>query len=348
MRLPEQVDIEDVEQDLEILEYFEDGVSDWDDLAPIYDGSTLQLVADCPRKFQLRGHEGLTSPETPRKMAAGSAIHAALDYYYAHKERTPDLEEKAIQLFRQSWRESGAPETPIEKKTKHVTEDHLVQVLENYFDTWERNRIDVYSPLFHVTPDELDMSNVRAARFRLTPDGHVIFGESSLVMTFEVNGEELQLAGKPDLPVRDQQGKVYVMDHKTTSSYLSDWYFQKYDVSNKLRGYMAMMESLLDIEVDDAVVNGIYVGKYATNPDSSATKFQRYECEFQAGHVEEALRNQLHWQKTIEFYEEQGYWPQGCGFGGCAFPDICNAKPADRGKKMADNYERGRKKFQDI
>lgn len=349
----------EVEADLEEMEYFAEGYSSWEDVEEseggvLYDGSTLKKIQKCPRKFELEVVEGLVtnSEAPPDYMVCGSVIHEALDYFYAHKNGDNEqIEDEAIELARHRWRESGIESVPPKERNKdHLDEEHIVDVLKYYFDQWERNRVDVFHPIRGFEPDDLNMDNVIAARFRLTDEGHVIFGESALVMEFDVDGEKLILAGRPDLPVRKQDGRIYIMDHKTSQGYLSDWWASKFETSNKLRGYMAMVKDLLELDrLHGGVINGIYCGKRAASSGFGGTRSKRFEFDFNEDHVEEALRNQLTWAKTIEFYKEQGYWPQACGFGGCAHPDICCEEPDKRGMVKAKNYEsESRTKFQDI
>ncbi len=138
------------------------------------------------------------------------------------------------------------------------------------------------------------------------------------------------------------------MDHKTTSSYLSEYWAKTHEVSNKDRGYLAMLESLLSRPFNGSIINGIYVGKSATNPNSKATRTERYQFDFTPDHITEALRNQLMWNKTIEFYEEQGYFPQGCGYGGCSCPSICKRDPLDREVVKAEEWEQSDRHFWDL
>lgn len=332
--------------------YFEDGLTCIEDVIDRYgrplDATGLSKIAKCPRYHELRMEKNLRKPGASAPMAAGIAVHLGLDYYYAvPAPRGPVYQENAIEMMAGEWRKWDID--PALSDKPHLTEAHLRTVMENYFRTWEHERIDVFKPIAGLQMDDLNLNDVIAAKFKLTNDGSIILGESSLIMRFDLGEDTLILAGKPDLPAMKQDGRIYVMDHKTTSGYLSDWWAKSHEVSNKLRGYMAMVQSLLDRRCSGAVINGIYVGKYATNPDSKATKFQRFQFDFSTDHVSEALRNQLAWQQTIEFYRnELGYFPQGCGFGGCQAPDICRRDPATRAEVEHTDYEVDERSFWDL
>lgn len=317
--------------------YFADGFESIEDIrathGTITDATYLSKIPSCPRSHQIAREERLRSAgQLSAKMVAGIAVHEGLDWYYSIPEpdRTASHERWAIQIIQDTWASFELDRALMDPKEIHLSAEHLSEVTQNYFDYWLRGAIEIYSPISGLYVSDLNLDNVLAAKFKTNSDDHIILGESSFIMLFELDGEPLVLAGKPDLPVVKQDGRTYALDHKTTSSYLSDWWAQSHEVSNKLRGYMAMLRSLLGREMHGAVINALYVGKHATNPKSTATKFQRFQFDFTPGHVEEALRNQLAWKKTIDFYRDLGYFPQGCGFGGCDHPKLCKAEPAVR------------------
>lgn len=315
---------------------------------PLFDASTLQKIADCPRLYQIRVEENLTKPRASAKMQAGIAIHSGLEFYYAHAERTQELEDRAVEIVKASWAEAEIDRSSMDSRDVHLSEAHLTQITRNYFDYWNRQVIDVFSPISGLRLDDLCLDQVLAARFTLTEKGEVILGESNLVMSFPIGDDNLVLAGKPDLPVTQQDGSVWSMDHKSTSQYLSPYWARAYEVSNKDRGYMAMLQSLLQRPVKGTVINAVYVGEYALNPHSKTVKFTRFPFDFTPDHVHEALRNQLTWRKTIEFYRSLGYFPQGCAYGGCSCPDLCRRDPVDREEVKRTDYQQSTRRFWDL
>lgn len=337
---------------MQTFEYFAPGFSCIEEVeaahGPIWDASTLQKIADCPRKHEERVEKNLTKPGTSPKMQAGIAIHAGLEFYYAHANRGQEAEDHAIQICESEWAKADINRALMEKSEVHLNGPNLAQVMRNYFTHWNRTVTDIFAPISGLHLSDLRLDQVLAARFRLTDSEEIILGESNLVMTFTVEGEQLVLAGKPDLPVTKQDGSVWSMDHKTTSSYLSDWWARSYEVSNKDRGYMAMLEALLDKRVRGTVINGIYIGEYALSPTSKAVKFHRFPFDFSADHVKEALKNQWAWKKTADFYRQLGYWPQGCSYGGCAMPDLCRLDPDTREEVRRTDYMQSTRRFWDL
>lgn len=331
--------------------YYEDGISSIEEVKEKYgafwDATTLQKVADCPRKHEVRVEMNLESSGPPSApMVAGIALHAGLEYYYALPERGTELaREAAVQVMHAEYDSFPIDRGLMDQNHVHLSSEHLENVMQNYFHYWEVEAIDIYTPL-EVKRDDLNLEDVVAAKFRTTVTGDLILGESSLIMKFDVGEDKpFVLSGKPDLPVVKQDGTLWAMDHKTTSAYLSDWWAKSYQISNQLRGYMAMLRSLTGRTPMGGVINAIYVGKYATNPNSKATKFNRFQFDFSPEHIDEAILNQHAWVKTIEHYRSTGYYPQGCGYGGCDMPGLCRRDPATRAEVLATDYQPSTRDF---
>ena len=333
---------------MEVVEYFAPGYEDIEDVKSrhsIYDATTLQKIADCPRKYEVRAELGLEpARDASPKMIAGIAIHAALEYYYSFSVRGKAQEEMARAVARSEWDSFAIDRALMDENAVHLSAEHIDGVLRNYFHTWNVERIDIYEPATYFLQD-LILDDVIAAKWRVNEAGYVVLGESKLIMKFDVDGEEFVYSGIPDLPVTKQNGSLWAMDHKSTSSYLSDWWAKSFEVSNQLRGYMAMIRSLTGTIPEGGVINAIHVGKNALNPNSKAAKFERYQFDFAPDHIDESLRNQLAWVKTIEHYRSTGYWPQGCGYGGCDMPGLCRRDPETRIEVLATEYQPSTRNF---
>ena len=338
---------------MSVRQYFAPGFSSIEEVEERYggeisDASTLQKIADCPRLYEVRKEFHLERKGPPSApMVAGIALHAGLDYYYSAVERHDMVEAAAIQVMYAEWDRFDLDRALMDMKYAHLSSDSLAQIMNNYFNHWNYEAIEIYNPMV-VGFDDLDLTDVIAAKFRTTSTGQIVLGESNLIMRFDVDGKEFLLAGKPDLPMVKSDGSVWAMDHKSTSSYLSDWWAKSHEVSNKDRGYMAMLRSLLHVTPSGSVINAIYVGEHALNPKSKAAKFNRYQFDFTPGHIDEALRNQQAWNETVKYYRASGYFPQGCGYGGCSMPDVCRRDPDDRAQVFLNDYQPSTRRFWDL
>lgn len=190
-----------------------------------------------------------------------------------------------------------------------------------------------------------EMGGTNYTRYRANlrlPEWGTGVGKRYIVSLERVESEEticIEVDSLEGLYITDN----HTVTHNTTSSYLSEYWSRKHSVSNKLRGYQAMMNKLLGVRTQGGIINGIYVGKYALNPDSTATKFDRYIFDFTSEHIDEALRNQKEWIGVEQYWREKGYWPQVANdqCSNCDFRTICTASPLFRSSVIETDYDKG-------
>jgi PD-(D/E)XK nuclease superfamily len=303
-----------------------------------WDATTASQIARCPRNGEYSIRYGLRPKGEANYLRAGAAIHAGLSYFYAGVN--PDLcLAEMLKLF---------PESNATGKFSHLTAGALEVVFKNYMSY--AKRADNFKPL-EVQMEDLNLSKVLGAVFRIAPNGNVILGESKIIMDFsDIVGKPFVYSGKPDLPVL-QGGDIYLWDHKTTSSYLSTWYFDQYRFSNQLRGYCLMIDRMTDLRLNGALINGIYVGERAVLSEFKGDRFGRYgPMLYSPGQLTEAIKNQYAWRRALDYYESEGYYPQHASklCAGCAYDKLCALTPAIREASMRTEYEVVDRQFLDL
>lgn len=325
-----------MESTLKEVTYLSDRYSSKEQLeaeCEFWDATTAQWVGDCPRRAEYSIRHGLIPKGESAALYAGRALHAALAVYYA-----TGSDELALAELESAWEPGKDYRLPPQHKYAHLHYGHLEVVLKNYL-VHARKR-DTFSAL-KLPLDALDLTDVLAAVWKVTPEGLVVFGECKLVMRFDVEGNEFVYVGKPDLPVR-MSGTVVLMDHKSTNSYLSDWWADQHRFSNQLRGYCKMFSKIVKKEPPSgAMINGLYIGSKAASSEFKGTKFARFgPYPYQPSHLDEAIRNQYHWRKLLDVFEAQGYYPQHASrmCSGCPYADICEASVATRPHVIQQRY----------
>jgi len=303
----------------------------------IYDATTLRQLADCPRKYQYSVLDGLKSGSgnktvESRYLIAGRAIHEALDVLAV----TGD-EDEALTKLTEDWGDYDS--NPCPENEAHLTHNLLTVVLHNYFDYIKTGPGSQFTPIT-LKYDDLNFDRLMGGKFRLLEDGSVLLSESSLLMRMTVDGDDFYYAGKPDQVVQNTAGNTYIMDHKTSSSYLSSWHVSQHRVSNQLRCYMGMMHELTGLDFHGGIVNAIYVGNKASSDTFKGTRFASYRYNWSQGHVEEALLNQLGWAGLIAHHEHMNYYPQASGMQcrSCNFSRLCEAEPEFRDGVIYTDY----------
>ena len=323
-----------------------------------WDATTAGWYAWCPRLAQYSHRLGLRERQEALTLLTGNAIHAGMNVLYSSGD-----EDLAVQAVSDIFgdREPLAPGGSY----AHLHSGFVENVFKNYLP-W-RKKHDVFEPVV-VHMDDLDLTDVVAAVWRILPDERVILGECKIVMRFIVDGEEFIYAMKPDLPIL-LGGQLYLMDHKVScGGYLSDWYFEKHLVSNQLRGYCRGMEKLLNKRFAGAYINGIYAGDKALATKTKAgkpttiTKFTRFgPMDFSSAHLDEALWNQYAWrimafaleelaEQHPKMYKQFGY-PQNTGKScqGCHMLETCQMNPRTRMATMRAKFtQKKQRKFLDL
>jgi len=283
----------------------------------IWSPSRLATIASCPRKFQHSYVDGIREKDRAPMLAAGSMVHTGLHTYYL----TGSAEE-GVQKMRDVY--GDLSENEWGEKDDHLKLAKMEVVVRNYADYWETH--GTHEPI-RVRLDEMKLDNLLAGRFTLDDEGLILIGESTLLMEFETPaGGVLWIKGLPDLPVRNLSGTNLIMDHKTTSGWISEYWAGKYRISDQFRWYALMLKELLQVPFQGAVLDAIYVGKYATSMTSKATKFDRPEYDFDATILEETILNAVLLEAARHMYFDRGYFPQHTGLycGNCRYlHDFC-------------------------
>lgn len=305
------------------------------------DATRTQWIANCPRRAEYGVVRGLVSKKEFWPLRAGASLHNALATYYVSYD--PEL---ALAELRASW---GDPEdrSPSGENYSHLHYGHIEVVFKNYMV--EAKKRDTFRPII-VHRDDLDLTSVVGAIWRVVEDERIVLGESKVIMEFIVNGKPFLYAGIPDLPI-EMGGAYYILDHKSTNSYLSDYWFEQFRFSNQFRGYCIMIERLTGLTISGALVNGIYVGKRAILSDFKGNKFARFgPIMYDPGHYTEAILNQYYWRKMLDVYKQMGYYPQHASklCAGCPFSGLCASNPAIREAVIADDYKINPTRFLEI
>jgi hypothetical protein len=331
----------------------------------MWDSTVAGGYAWCPRKGQYQHLLGLTEREDALTLLTGIAMHAGSDVLHTSGDEALALS-RVLEVF-------GDREPPPPGHSyAHLHAGLIEGVFKNYL-VW-RKKHENFTPLI-VRLSDLDLTDVVAAVWRVLPDERVILGECKLVMRFEVDGEEFLYAMKPDLPAL-MGNRVGIVDVKVScGGYLSEYWFEKHDLSNQLRGYCKGLTLLLQpllarlghAYVSQALVIGMYAGEKALETHTKAgkpsqiTRFAPHgPLLFQPAHLEEAIWNQYTWRKIALWYQQfaqehpkmhklYGYAQNtGKACQGCSYRELCLAHPRGRLAKMQQKYVQRQRRFLDL
>jgi len=221
-------------------------------------------------------------------------------------EGDPDVHFNVCEVLGEAW---GDFITPLSGKDSFLTLGHLEGVLYYYIKDVDPTQVMPLEESGKILAEE----KVTFDWPRLLPSGQV---------------ELIQVTGIPDIPAL-VAGEKCIVDWKCTKSYISDYWAMKFSkIGHQLRTYTALLRHRYGIEVTAARVDGIHMGKNATNSSFNGTRRRLFgPYRFTEAQLEETWE----WYKSLmdvrEFYEKEGVWPQNelaCkDFGGCEYLYIC-------------------------
>lgn len=257
--------------------------------------STL-VDATCPRKFLWSKIFGLQVIGSSTALVYGSAIHRGVETFYKLRSSVAweGAAKQGVLAFCEYWQNSGI--------TGDIKRNGAggVKTLGEYFKTY-RNDIAEFVPGLVEVDQWIDMPN----------DTHLLV--------------------KIDR-VRQDNGYYTICDTKTSTSSLTDWYFQQYETCIKVSLYFYTVMQILG-QCDSIQIDGIHV----PYPESSSTvvpfvrrNFMRTEEQIQDAvntycRITDYLIAGIQTCNTVEEYIKYFYCNQkNCpDYGGCPYRDMC-------------------------
>ena len=156
---------------------------------------------------------------------------------------------------------------------------------------------------------------------------------------FEISASDgFRYGGKMDLLVL-WHGKPWVMDHKTTARYGSD-YFDQFVNSSQMAGYVWAATQLHGEQVAGVIINCIVTHKV---PKPIEQQVHRQAIMYSPEKIEEWKRSQIYDYHQIHQAIEANYFPprwDNCinKFGKCAAFEVCKVPQKNRGDMLDETF----------
>lgn len=271
------------------------------------DNTALTLYMKCPRKYNFsmmqhrRGRVGFTGGSPA--LAYGSCWHKALEVHY----KTNGDSDMVFMAIQSSWEEHG-------KSDDHRTKDRVWLSYQQYVDKFGR-------------PDSEEAKTVGAE------DGQPLVEIAANVLW---EGAEHPYAGKIDRIIQ-LAGQYYVQDHKTTSR-MGDYYFNQFELSNQMMGYIWIAQKLIPgIKISGVSINAHCVLK-------RESKFARQIISYSKERLEEWAENYNTWIRKLKDSYEKDEFPgdySECDgkYSMCEYAGVCSMPPALRQRTLDFEYE---------
>ena len=288
-----------------------------------WDSVSLTSFLSCPRQYQYRILEGRvpSNPSFAIALVFGIQFHTGMELY--HKERAKGFDHQqavftTVKLLLASPHTASLPrDEDIDQMASNLddlddgityrnsrtrTVYHLIRAVVWYLDQYENDPLQT-----HILANGLPAVELS---FRLPLPG------------VDVAGQPLILCGHIDRVV-DFNGFLHPSDYKTTKS-ISRQFFEMFDLSHQLTGYITAGQAILEHPMKSAIVDAIAL-------QVGGVKFGRHFSHRSAGHLSEYARLLSHVSWLAQHYAEQSYYPMNtsaCYF--CEYKGVCAQTPTAR------------------
>lgn len=279
------------------------------------DSTSLGYMKTCPRLYQYTMLQGYQSKSESVHLRFGIEYHQALhDYETARASGLSFNEAVHITVKELIERIRDWDPEPQRKSEEYKSKDNLLRSVIWYLDHFKDDAAKT-----------VILSNGRPAmevsfRFELDigPTAH----------------QPYLLCGHLDRIV-DFNGSYFVMDRKTTTSALTEYYFGQYEPNNQMTLYTIAGQVVLGSPIKGVIIDAVQI-------QQSASHFARRLTYRTSAQLEEWLRSLDTLLAQYKDYALNDYYPlndTACDkFGGCRFRAICSRSPEVRDAFLGSDY----------
>ena len=301
-----------------------------------WDSTCLGLIKTCPRLYQYTMIDGYVAKGESIHLRFGIEYHQALqDYDIARAEGIDheDAVHSAISELVRRTHDWSVDETV--KPGKYKNRQTLVSLVVDYLDHYVDDPAETYIKSDGKPAVELSF------RFELD------WGPKYIEMPIGDLGLEIpDKWKKPDQPyllcghmdrVVSFNDQLFVMDHKTTTTTPSQYYFNQYEPHNQMTLYTIAGQVVLNAPIKGVIVRAAQILLDKENRFVSGFTLRTPD------QLEEWMNDlRIHLERAEE-YATRGYWPMNdtaCDkFGGCKFRGVCSKSPSVREIYLNSDFE---------
>ena len=311
-----------------------------------WDSTCLGALKTCPRLYQYQyvdfwGHTGESV-----HLRFGSEYHQALQDYdqsraagIPHNDAVFDVV-KALLIRTADY----APD-PLSKPGKYKSRAMLIRAVIWYLDAHRDDPAKTYIKADGKAAVELSF------RFELDWGprwGRDLNGNPAHVVAYLASGKVVESSTQPYLlcghldSVKELNGSLFVMDHKTAMTTLGDYYFDQWSPSNQMTLYSVASKVILDAPVKGVIINAAQLMLDFDKTGEPGARFVRGLTYRTPDQLNEWLGDLRYWLDAAEHYATSGHFPMNdtaCDkFGGCKFRSICSKSPQVREQFLRSDF----------
>jgi PD-(D/E)XK nuclease superfamily len=294
-----------------------------------WNSTCLDLLKRCPRLYQYTVVDGWASRDESIHLRFGIEYHAALQDYAISRARgirhEDAIHDTIHSLHSRVW------DWQVDRTLragKYKNRESIVSLVVDYLDHFIDDPAETY--ILGNGEPAVELS------FRLELDWGPKAGCDHPINKSDADVPYL-LCGHLDRIVSFADN-LYVMDHKTSMSTLSGYYFSGWSPSNQMTLYTYAGNIVLHTPVKGVIISAAQIKLIEPNV------FERsftYRTPDQLSEWTDDLR---FWLGQAEAFATAGYWPQNdtsCSmFGGCKFREVCSKSPQVRETYLAASFDK--------
>jgi len=276
-----------------------------------WDSTSLGYLKTCPRLYYYHMILGYVAKDESVHLRFGGEYHTAIHDFELLRAEGQSFDDALRETLRRllvrikDW----DPDTST-KAGNYKNPRTLVQLVVDYFDNYRNDKAQTVilansRPAVELSFQfQLDFSPVNHPSVPYMVCGHL-----DRVVTINEN--------------------LFVIDHKTTTTTLGDYWHKQFSPSNQMTLYTWAGKVVMEAEIKGVCIEGAQIGL-----QDFTTRFAR-SFAYRSDDLIDEWINDLEWNlNAAEAFAEAQHWPMNdmsCDkYGGCRFRDVCSKNPGVR------------------
>lgn len=295
-----------------------------------WDSTSLGYLKTCPRLYQYHMLEGYVPKDESIHLRFGGEFHAAIQDYENFRASGAGFEDAVRGTIRNLLvRIADFDPDPTTKAGHYKNPRTLLQLVVDYLDCYKDDPCETY--ILENGKPAVELS----FRFELdwgpqTPISDDNYGDGS-----QPHIQPYLLCGHLDRVVT-YNNELMILDHKTTTTTPSDYYFAGFSPNNQMTLYTFAGEVVLDTTIKGVIVEAAQICLETSNKFVRSPQYRSNEV------IEEWLTDLEYHLNAAEAYAAADHWPMNdtaCGnYGGCKFREVCSRPAAIRPRLLAADF----------
>jgi PD-(D/E)XK nuclease superfamily len=300
-----------------------------------WSSSSLDLLKTCPRLYEYTMIQGWASRDESIHLRFGIEYHTALQDYATFRARGIKHEDaihdtiRALHSRVYDWVVPGSS-----RAGRYKNRETVVGLVIDYLDHFVDDSAETYVLADGSPAVELSF------RFALDwgPQMREVGDGPDKIADWEPRfTQPYLLCGHLDRVV-NFHNDLYVMDHKTSLSTISTYYFNQWSPSNQMTLYTLAGGVVLNSPIKGVVISAAQIK--LTEPNV----FQRGFTYRTPDQLHEWLEDLRFWLGQAEAFATANYWPMNdtscTKFGGCKFKEVCSKSPQVRESYLRSEFDK--------